>query len=77
MMDALVHREKRRPVEWGDGSKQLLLPLDDLESAWYVRGTVPAELCTQTTEGAAITVPMTAAERRQKLPDAQGVMRVL
>lgn len=77
MMDALVHREKRRPVEWGDGSKQLLLPLDDLESAWYIRGTVPAELTAQTTDDAVITIPMTAAERKAKLPNAQGAMRVL
>lgn len=77
MMDALVHREKCRPVEWGDGSQNLLLPTDDLESAWYVRGTVPAEFAAQTTEGATITIPMTVAERKAKLPDAQGAMRVL
>lgn len=77
MMDALGHREKRRPVEWGDGSQKLLLPLDDLTSAWYVRGTVPAEFTAQTTEGAVITIPMTVAERKVKLPDAQGAMRVL
>lgn len=77
MMDAIAHREKRRPVEWGDGSHKLLLPIDQLESAWYVRGEVPAELAAKTVAGAALTVPMTAAELRDKLPQAEGAMRVL
>ena len=77
MMDAIAHREKRRPVEWGDGSQHLLLPLDQLESAWYVRGEAPAELTARTVQGAAITVPMTAAALREKLPHAEGAMRVL
>ena len=77
MMDAIAHREKRRPVEWGDGSQKLLLPIDQLESAWYVRGEVPAELAAKTIAGAALTVPMTAAELREKLPQAEGAMRVL
>ena len=78
MMDAIAHREKRRLVEWGDGSqKLLLLPIDQLESAWYVRGEVPAELAAKTVAGAALTVPMTAAELRDKLPQAEGAMRVL
>lgn len=77
MMDAIAHREKRRPVEWGDGSHKLLLPIDQLESAWYVRGEVPPELAAKTVAGAALTVPMTAAELRDKLPQAEGAMRVL
>lgn len=77
MMDAIAHREKRRLVEWGDGSQKLLLPIDQLESAWYVRGEVPAELAAKTVAGAALTVPMTAAELRDKLPQAEGAMRVL
>ena len=77
MMDAIAHREKRRPVEWGDGSQKLLVPIDQLESAWYVRGEVPAELAAKTVAGAALTVPMTAAELREKLPQAEGAMRVL
>lgn len=77
MMDAIAHREKRRLVEWGDGSRKLLLPIDQLESAWYVRGEVPAELAAKTVAGAALTVPMTAAELREKLPQAEGAMRVL
>lgn len=77
MMDAIAHREKRRPVEWGDGSQKLLLPIDQLESTWYVRGEVPAELAAKTVAGAALTVPMTAAELREKLPQVEGAMRVL
>lgn len=77
MMDAIAHREKRRPVEWGDGSQKLLLPIDQLESTWYVRGEVPAELAAKTVAGAALTVPMTAAELREKLPQVEGTMRVL
>lgn len=77
MMDAIAHREKRRPVEWGDGSRKLLLPIDQLESTWYVRGEVPAELAAKTVAGAALTVPMTAAELREKLPQVEGAMRVL
>lgn len=37
MMDAMVHREKRRIIGWGNGSKNLLRPLDTLKSNWYVR----------------------------------------
>lgn len=77
MMDAIAHREKRRPVEWGDGSQKLLLPIDELESVWYVRGEVPIELTTKAVQGAALTVPMTAAQLREKLPHAEGAMRVL
>ena len=77
MMDAMAHREKRRPVEWGDGAQQLLLPLDELQSAWYVRGELSAELTEKAVPGATLTVPMTAAELREKLPNVQGAMRVL
>lgn len=77
MMDAMAHREKRRPVEWGDGAQQLLLPLDELKSVWYVRGELPAELTTKAVAGATLTVPMTAAELREKLPNVEGAMRVL
>lgn len=68
MMDAMAHREKRRPVEWGDGSKRLLRPLDTLESKWYVRYEgQPAE----------ITAPMTTAQAEAKFADAAAKMRVL
>lgn len=77
MMDAATHAEKRRAISWGDGAQNLLLPLDTLESAWYVRGSVPAALAAHTVDGAAVTVPMTAGALQEALPQAQGAMRVL
>ena len=37
MLDSIEHRDRRRRIMWGDGSKKLLRPLDTLRSAWYVR----------------------------------------
>ncbi len=37
MMDCVEHREHRRRISWGDGSKKLLRPLDSLQTEWYVR----------------------------------------
>ena len=37
MLDSIEHRDSRRRIMWGDGSKKLLRPLDTLRSAWYVR----------------------------------------
>lgn len=37
MLDCIEHRNNRRRILWGDGSKGLLRPLDTLQSAWYVR----------------------------------------
>ena len=68
MMDAMAHREKRRPVEWGDGSKHLLRPLGTLESKWYVR---------KDGQAAEITGPMTTDEAQTKFADAAAMMRVL
>lgn len=76
LMDALAHREKRRPVSWGDGAQHLLLPLDELESAWYVRGEA-GQWTAHSVSGASITVPMTATMLHERLPHAQGAMRVL
>lgn len=68
MMDAMAHREKRRPVSWGDGSKHLLRPIGSLESRWYVRGA----------DGAAqIVGPMTTDEAASKFANAAARMRVL
>ena len=68
MMDAMAHREKRRPVEWGDGSKHLLRPLGTLESKWYVR---------KDGQAAEITGPMTTDVAQTKFADAAAMMRVL
>ena len=68
MMDAMAHREKRRPVEWGDGSKHLLRSLDPLTSRWYIRmDGKPAE----------ITEPMTTSEAETKFAGAAARMGVL
>ena len=37
MLDSIEHKDNRRRIFWGDGSKNLLRPLDTLQSAWYVR----------------------------------------
>lgn len=37
MLDAAFHQERRRQILWGDGSKNLLRPIETLESSWYVR----------------------------------------
>lgn len=68
MMDAMAHREKRRPVEWGDGSKHLLRPLGTLESKWYVR---------KDGQAAEITGPMTTDEAQTKFAGVAAMMRVL
>ena len=68
MMDAMAHREKRRPVEWGDGSKHLLRPLGTLESKWYVR---------KDGQAAEITGPITTDDAQTKFAGAAAMMRVL
>lgn len=37
MLDAAFHQDRRRQILWGDGSKNLLRPIETLESSWYVR----------------------------------------
>ena len=37
MLDCIEHREHRRRISWGDGSKKLLRPLEGFVSPWYVR----------------------------------------
>ena len=77
MMDAIAHTDKRRPVEWGDGSEKLLLPLDALESAWYVPGEAPEAIVDRKIDGAVITKPMTANALHEAVGEAAGAMRVL
>jgi homoserine dehydrogenase len=68
MLDAIAHAEKRRPVEWGDGSKNLLRPIDTLESVWYSR---------KPGKPAVITGPMTTERAMRDCKDAAALMRVL
>ena len=77
MMDAIAHADKRRPVEWGDGSEKLLLPLDALESAWYVPGEAPEAIVDRKIDGAVITKPMTANALHEAVGEAAGAMRVI
>lgn len=77
MMDAIAHADKRRPVGWGDGSEKLLLPLDALESAWYVPGEAPEAIVDRKIDGAVITKPMTANALHEAVGEAAGAMRVL
>lgn len=77
MMDAIAHADKRRPVEWGDGSEKLLLSLDALESAWYVPGEAPEAIVDRKIDGAVITKPMTANALHEAVGEAAGAMRVL
>ena len=60
MLDSIEHKDKRRRIFWGDGSKHLLRPLDTLQSAWYVRfkgaqkdveELLPVESLTEPAEG--------------------------
>ncbi len=37
IIDSARHSHRRRAIAWGDGSKQLIRPLDDFASRWYVR----------------------------------------
>ncbi len=37
MMDCVEHRNNRRRIMWGDGSRKLLRPLATLKTEWYVR----------------------------------------
>lgn len=37
IIDCVRHHERRRKIGWGDGSKNLLRPLDDFASRWYIR----------------------------------------
>ena len=60
MLDSIEHKDNRRRIFWGDGSKNLLRPLDTLQSAWYVRfkgaqkdveELLPVESLTEPAEG--------------------------
>ena len=60
ILDSIEHKDNRRRIFWGDGSKHLLRPLDTLQSAWYVRfkgaqkdveELLPVESLTEPAEG--------------------------
>lgn len=37
MLDCIEHKNNPRRISWGDGSKQLMRPIQDMRTAWYVR----------------------------------------
>jgi len=78
MMDCVEHREHRRRISWGDGSKDLLRPLDSLQTEWYVRYKGPrsalesellVESVTEPVEGVVVvqTKKMSTADMETKI----------
>lgn len=37
MLDCIEHKGHPRRIFWGDGSQQLMRPIEDMRTAWYVR----------------------------------------
>lgn len=37
MLDCIEHKGNPRRIFWGDGSQQLMRPIEDMRTAWYVR----------------------------------------
>lgn len=78
MMDCVEHRQNRRRIMWGDGSRKLLRPLATLKSAWYVRykGTLsnleailPVESATEPVAGVVVasTKKLTTEEMQARM----------
>ena len=78
MLDCIEHAAHRRRISWGDGSKNLLRPLDTLQSAWYVRfkgprkaleDVLPVESMTQPAEGVLVvrTSKLSTADMHKKI----------
>ncbi len=77
MMDCMEHRDHRRRIMWGDGSRCLLRPLDTLQSAWYVRfkgsqkdmeAVLPVESVTEPVDGVVVvkTSKLATADMQKK-----------
>lgn len=78
MLDCIEHRANRRRIGWGNGSKNLLRPLDTLQSAWYVRfkgvsrdleALLPVESLTEPVEGVTVvkTQKLSTAQMQEKI----------
>lgn len=78
MLDCIEHAAHRRRISWGDGSKNLLRPLDTLQSAWYVRfkgprkaleDVLPVESMTEPAEGVLVvrTSKLSTADMHKKI----------
>ncbi len=83
MLDCIEHKDHRRRIMWGDGSKHLLRPLDTLQSAWYVRfkgpkkeleAGLPVESLTEPAQGvfALRTQKLSTAEMKKRLEALSG-----
>ncbi|MDY3618839.1 homoserine dehydrogenase [Agathobaculum sp.] len=77
MLDCIEHKENRRRILWGNGSKHLLRPVDALQSAWYVRykgdpkdleAVLPVESVTEPVQGVVVvkTKKLSTADMEQK-----------
>lgn len=77
MLDCIEHKDNRRRILWGDGSKHLLRPVDTLQSAWYVRykgdlkdleAVLPVESVTEPVQGVVVvkTKKLSTADMEQK-----------
>ena len=78
MLDCIEHADHRRRISWGDGSKNLLRPLDTLQSAWYVRfkgasrdleALLPVESLTEPVDGVVVvkTRKLSTADMQEKI----------
>ena len=78
VLDCIEHADHRRRIFWGDGSKNLLRPLDTLQSAWYVRfkgasrdleAVLPVESLTEPVNGVTVvkTRKLSTSEMQDKM----------
>ncbi|WP_373163384.1 homoserine dehydrogenase [Agathobaculum sp. Marseille-P7918] len=78
VLDCIEHADHRRRIFWGDGSKNLLRPLDTLQSAWYVRfkgasrdleALLPVESLTEPVNGVTVvkTRKLSTSEMQDKM----------
>lgn len=69
IIDCIAHKQKRRDIFWGNGSKKLLKSIDTLESKWYV--------CNKGEDGKITEQKMSTKEAKKRFAHAQTLMRIL
>ena len=64
VIDCAVHKNKRRSIGWGDGSKNLVRSLDTFASNWYIRvqGADAADKLAQAFPNSKVLEPVQAEE---------------
>ena len=64
VIDCAVHKNKRRNIGWGDGSKNLVRSLDTFASNWYIRvqGADAADKLAQAFPNSKVLEPVQAEE---------------